>query len=126
MILLVAWGGYRVFIYYKEIQEQRWVEKEESSGKNVEPSKLAGVPYNLETSLQHARTQGATSMKRWLEQFGSQIQDPRKAWIQLDYCTLIASEDPQEARAVYSEVKQRLREGSPVYPRLKQLQKSFE
>ena len=34
--------------------------------------------------------------------------------------------DPQKAKAVFADVKQRVRENSPVYPRLKQLERSFE
>lgn len=126
MILLVAWGGYKVFTYYKQVEEQRWIEKEQASGKGIDPSKLAGVPYQLESSLQQAQSRGAAGLGQWLDLHGNQIRDPRKAWIQLDYCTLLASDDPQKAKAVYADVKSRLRESSLVYPRLRQLQKSFE
>lgn len=126
MILLVVWGGYRIVVYYKEVQEQRWMEKEEASGKNIDPRKLPGVPYELEASLQQAQNRGADGMQQWLELYGNQIRDPRKAWIQLDYCTLLASDDPQQAKVVYDAVKLRLREDSPVYPRLRQLARSFE
>jgi hypothetical protein len=126
MILLVLWGGYKIFVYYKDVEQQRWQEKEAASGKNIDPAKLPGVPYELEASLQQAQTRGADAMKQWLATFGHRIQDPRKAWIQLDYCSQLARENPQEAKAVYAAVKQRLGENSPVYPRLKQMQKSFE
>jgi hypothetical protein len=126
MILLVLWGGYRIVVYYKHVQEQRWAEKAQASGEGIDPSQLAGLPYQLQPSLTQAEAQGAEAMKTWLQLYGNQLSDPRKAWIQLDYCTLIAREDPQEAKAVYAAVKKRLREDSPVYPRLKQLQKSFD
>lgn len=126
MILVVVWGGYRIVTYYKDVQEQRWQEEEEASGKNIDPSRLDGVPYQLEQGLKQAQTRGKKAIGQWLEHYGNRIRDPRKAWIQLDYCTMIASDDPQQAKAIYHEVKQRLHQESPVYPRLKQLEKSFE
>jgi hypothetical protein len=54
------------------------------------------------------------------------IQDPRKAWIELDYCVVLARENPKEARRIFDQVKQRIRPDSPVYPRIKQLEPTFE
>jgi hypothetical protein len=56
---------------------------------------------------------------------GQSVEDPRKAWIELDYCVAVAREDPAEARRVFA------REGaagpsSPVWPRMKQLEKTYE
>ena len=126
MILLVGWIGYKVFLYYKDVQQQRWHEKEQVSGKGVDPTALTGLPSPLEEPLSRAQAQGAAALKKWLDTYGSQIQDPRKAWIELDYCTLVARDNPQEARAAYAGVKSRLKENSPVYPRMKQLEKSFD
>jgi len=125
MILLLVWGGYRMFSYYKEVNEQRWHEKEKTTGKGVDPSNLPGVPYELDASLRAAQSQGAGALKKWLDTYGKQVQDPRKAWIQLDYCQNVFRDNPQEARAVFAAVRERLRESSPVYPRMKQLEKSF-
>lgn len=126
LILLVVWGAYRMFSYYKEVQEKRWIEQEQATAEGVDPETLDGVPRALLSSLRNAEAQGAAALGQWLETNGNYIRDPRKAWIQLDYCTLIAREDPQEAKAVFADVERRLREDSPVYPRLKQLQRSFE
>lgn len=126
MILLVAWGGYKIFTYYQEVSAQGYAEKEKATGKGVDPTRLEGVPYNLEGSLRHAQSQGPAALKKWLDNYGSQIADPRKAWIQLDYCTMVARDNPQEAREAHAAVKKRLRENSPVYPRMKQLEKSFD
>jgi len=124
--LLLVWGGYKIVAYYKHVEQQRWLKEEEAAGKNVDPGKLDGVPYQLQSSLTRAEAGGAESMKNWLQLYGNQISDPRKAWIQLDYCKLVARDNPQEARALFAAVKQRLTEDSPVYPRMKQLEKSFE
>lgn len=126
MILVLVWGGYRIVTYYKQVQEERFLEKESASGKNIEPTQLEGMPSQLERSLEQAQSRGSDALREWLQLNGHQLRDPRKAWIELDYCTLVASDDPQEAKAVYEAVKQRLHETSPVYPRLRLLQKSFE
>jgi len=125
IVLLVVWGGYKVVKYYKEVDARRYQE-EQVTGRNLDPTQLAGMPQQLEESLNLAQNQGAAAMREWLATYGAQIRDPRKAWIQLDYCKMIFREDPQEARAVYVSVKDRLTESSPVYPRMKELEKTFD
>ena len=93
---------------------------------NFDPTKLDGVPYHLQEPLRRAEAQGTEALGEWLEAYGNQIQDPRKAWLQLDYCTLVARDDPQEARRIFQQVRQRVDEDSPVYPRLMQLRNTFE
>ena len=65
-------------------------------------------------------------MRAWLKTHGAQLQDPRKAWIELDFCVAITREDPAEARRIFKSVKERLQPTSPVWPRVKQLEKSYE
>lgn len=125
IIVAVLWMGYRFFTYYQEFSAQRYAEEQQAAGKDVDPARLPGVPYQLEQSLTAARNQGPGAFKQWLATYDTQIQDPRKAWLQLDYCTMIARNNPQEAKAVFQSVKGRLRDSSPVYPRLKQLDRSF-
>ena len=122
-VVLALWMGYRFYNYYQEVSAQRYEQKQQASR---DPGSLPGVPYQLETGLKAAQIQGASGLKQWLRIYGDQIQDPRKASIQLDYCTLVARHNPQEAKAVFNTVKERLKENSPVYPRLKQLEKSFD
>jgi len=54
------------------------------------------------------------------------VQDPRKAWIELDYCVMVAREDPAEAKRVFRDVKARTAASSPVWPRIQKLQKTYE
>jgi hypothetical protein len=61
-----------------------------------------------------------------MKNYGRLVQDPRKAWIELDYCVLVSHEDLPEARRVFAEVKARTPESSPVWPRIKDLQKVYE
>jgi hypothetical protein len=90
------------------------------------PEQLPGMVSQLEPSLQAAKNQGAAAMKNWLKTYGYAIHDPRKAWIQLDYCLLLSRENPAEARRLFAEIKNRTPETSPVWRRIKQLEKTYE
>jgi len=54
------------------------------------------------------------------------VQDPRKAWIQLDYVLLLTRQNPQEAKRVFNEVKDRTLPNSPVWPRIQSMEKSYQ
>lgn len=54
------------------------------------------------------------------------VADPRLASIELDYVVLVAREDIAEARKVFAQVKQRTPPASLVYPRIKQLEKTYD
>jgi hypothetical protein len=44
----------------------------------------------------------------------------------LDYVVLVANDNPAEARKTFIRVKQRVPRESPVYPRVKQLEKAYQ
>jgi len=90
------------------------------------PSALPGLPANLEFSLQTAQKQGPAGLKSWLKLYRGYVSDPRLAAIELDYLVLISSTNPQEARQVFASVRQRTPITSPIYPRIKQLEKSYQ
>jgi hypothetical protein len=54
------------------------------------------------------------------------VQDPRLAWIQLDFVELIGRDSPNEAREVFNAVKPRVGTNSPIYPRIEKLGKTFQ
>lgn len=125
IIVLVFYFGYRLFLYWEQVRDER--DLQEATAKAVvRPESLPGMPYQLEASLQAAQRQGVNIFRKWLETYGPRIEDPRKAWIELDYCLLLAREDPKEARRVFAEVRKRTPPSSPVYPRVKQLAKTYE
>lgn len=100
-----------------------------SGGRVVPPvnaDQLPGLPPKLEPSLQIALKQGARGLRIWLKNYRGYVQDPRLAWIELDYAVLVAQKDPAEAKRVFAEVKSRVAPGSPVYGRIKQLEKTYE
>jgi hypothetical protein len=65
-------------------------------------------------------------LKDFLSTYGNTVNDPRLAAIELDYAVLVAPSNPSEARRVFAKVKGRLQENSPVYDRMKRLEKTYE
>ena len=65
-------------------------------------------------------------MHDFLAAHGDKIADPRKAWIELDYVVLLAQSSPGAARQKFQEVKSRVQPDSPVYGRVRQLEKTYE
>jgi len=90
------------------------------------PAVLPGLPASLESSLQTAQKQGAASLKTWLKNYRSYVTDPRLAAIELDYVVLVSPGNPQEAKQVFAAVKQRTPTNSLAYPRIKQLEKTYQ
>ncbi len=130
IILLVLWGGWELFFYWERVKNEQETQKKQEAAALVVGENLPGMPYlnsqNLEQSLRKAQSDGAGAMRAWLKAYGNQVQDPRKAWIQLDYCLLLAREDPAEARRVFAEVKARTPQTSPVWSRIKQMEKTYQ
>jgi hypothetical protein len=92
----------------------------------VNPDSLQGFPPGYDASLRAAQQQGAAALGNWLKVYGPAVQDPRKAWIQLDYVLLITRDNPQEAKRIFNEVKDRTPPSSPVWPRVHDLEKSYQ
>jgi hypothetical protein len=130
IIVVVLYAGWHLFLYWEQVKNEEENTKKQAAAARVVGDQLPGLPYNLDASLraaqQAAQTQGAPALRNWLKAFDKQVEDPRKAWIELDYCVLVAKEDPAEARRVFAEVKKRVPPSSPVWPRIKQLEKSYE
>jgi hypothetical protein len=126
IIAVVLYGGWQLFLYYDRVKSEDEQAQKKAAVENVSPQQLPGMPYQLETSLEGAQKQGAAGLRNWLKTYGPSIQDPRKAWIQLDYCVQVSREDPAEARRVFAEVKSRTPDSSPVWKRIKQLEKTYE
>jgi hypothetical protein len=87
---------------------------------------LEGMPPNLEAALEAAGKQGAAGLRNFLALHGRSIRDPRLADIELDYVVLLIRQDPVEARRVFNAIKARVLTSSPVYPRIKKLESTFQ
>jgi hypothetical protein len=126
IILAALYGGWELFFYWERVKNEQETHQKEAAAAIVVGENLSGVPQPLEATLKAAEAQGAAGLRNWLKTYSRSIQDPRKAWIELDYCLLISRENPSEAKRLFAEVKNRTPESSPVWPRIKKLEKAYE
>lgn len=123
IIVIVLFAGWKLFEFWEKTKNEEDAARQQTV---VTEDQLPGLPYQLAMSLAKARSAGATGLKSWLAAYGQQVKDPRKAWIELDYCLLISRDDLPEARRVFAGVKARTPQSSPVWPRIKSLEKTYE
>ena len=126
IVVAVALGGWQLFEYWERVDNEKFEAQKHAASSVVNPENLPGLPQGYDTSLRAAQQQGAAGLANWLKVWGPGVQDPRKAWIQLDYVLLIARDNPQEAKRIFTEVKDRTPPSSPVWPRVHDLEKSFQ
>jgi hypothetical protein len=130
LIIGAIWGGKQLFNYWETVRAKK--ETEDRGGAPppapapAASAVLTGLPANLEASFQAAQKQGVAGLKNWLNLYRPYVSDPRLAAIELDYIVLISSTNPQEARRLFAVVKQRTPTNSPVYPRIKQLERTYQ
>ena len=125
IIILALFGAWEFFLYWERIKNEDESKQKQEAAAAVVGDQLPGVPQKLEQSLQ-AASKSPAGLKAWLKANDRYIQDPRKALIQLDYCVLVSREDLPEARRVFGEVKDRTPPSSPVWPRIQQLEKTYQ
>jgi hypothetical protein len=125
IIVVVIYCGWQLFQYWEKIDNEEATKRREAAAQ-LNPATLPGVPQELEQSYQNAQQQGVTAMRNWLKNHDKVLQDPRKAWIELDFCVAITRDDPAEARRIFKAVKDRTPQNSPIQPRLKQLESSYQ
>jgi hypothetical protein len=126
IIVAVLYGGWELFLYWDRVKNEEQTAQKQAAAAVISGDQLPGVPYTMEPSLHTAEQQGPVALKNWLKTYDKVIADPRKAWLELDYCVEIAKEDPAEARRTFAEVKKRTPPSSPVWPRIKRLEKTYE
>jgi len=126
IVVVVCLIGWQMFVYWDKFNHEEENQRKEASLTATQLQNLPGLPPNLDQSLHTAQSQGEKALGTWLKNYGSMVQDPRKAWIELDYCVALARENPSEARRVFAEVKARTRPSSPVWPRVKALEKTYK
>ena len=130
LIIGAIWGGKRLYNYWETVKVKKETEDRGGAPPPVNAAAasavLPGLPANLEASLQAAQKLGVAGLKNWLTLYGPYVSDPRLAAIELDYIVLISSTNPQESRRLFSLVKQRTPTNSPVYPRVKRLEKTYQ
>lgn len=126
LVVLAIFVGYRLFLYWDKVSsEEDLRQAEEAKRRIVDPNALTGLPWELSDSLNQAVKNGA-SLRAWLKANQTRVQDPRLAWIQLDFVELIGRDSPNEARDVFNAVKPRIPTNSPIYARIQRLEKTFQ
>lgn len=126
ILLAVLFGGWELFFYWEKVKNEEETQKKQSAAAIVAGEQLPGMPEELQPALKAAESRGPEGLKNFLKTYGRRIQDPRKAWIELDYCLMITREDPSEARRLFADVKKRMDPTSPVWPRIKKLERTYE
>jgi hypothetical protein len=126
--LIVALGAYKIYEHWTYVSEQNSLEQKATAGPDVDPRRLPGLPWQLDAKLSEAQQAGPEAFKRFVEQLRKypDVKDPRLAWIELDYVVLISSTDPLKAKQIFYDVKKRTPEDSPIYPRIRQLSKTYD
>lgn len=123
IVLLLIYGGYKLILYWDKVSREKDNPKVELTG-----DALPGMSSKLYQSYQQAVKGGSPVLRKWLEQNANNpdLQDPRKAWIQLDFVVMLGREGQlAEAKRLFSEVKARLEASSPVYPRVQKLAATY-
>ena len=126
VVALLGFVGYKVWEYWTQTEGDKPAAG--STATQVQPESLPGLPNQLESRLQEAKSRGPDTFKEFIDSIKKSplVKDPRLAWIELDYVVMIASRDPAEAKRLFAKIKERTPPGSPVYPRIKSLEKTFE
>jgi hypothetical protein len=127
IIVLLLFGAYHLVMYYDKVKNEKESEEKQAVSARFLGDSLPGMPTTqLEHSYRAAEKEGAAGLGRWLKAYGENVQDPRRGWIELDYCVMIARDNPAEARRIFADVKQRTPAASPLMPRIKELSKTYE
>lgn len=123
--IILAWVGWSIFTYYREIAARQETEQRAAVGADIDPAQLPGLPPELHQSLDSAQRRGTAALGEFLAAHSQRIQDPRRAWIELDYSIGLFRKNPREAKRVFAAVKTRTSTNSIVYPRIRQLERTF-
>ena len=119
-------GAWQIYQFLEKTEATRQATVAPGAGTVSNGDELPGLPPKLRPALQAAQERGIVGLRDFLAAHGKEVADPRLAWIELDYVVVVAQSDPAAARKVFAQVKARLTPNSPVYSRMKQLEKTYE
>ena len=128
VILFVVMGAYKLFDYWDQTSQDQEVTKRAADGSDIQESMLPGMPYQLEQKYGQAKQKGPSAVKEFLDAYGKapKFEDPRKAWVQLDYVVMIMGSDPVEAKTIFLDVQSRIRTNAPIYRRIRSMEHTFK
>lgn len=124
ILAIASFGGWLIYQEWLSVSTKK--KPVEAVAPAINGSQLPGMDWALESILADAQRRGASGMKDFLKRYGKKVQDPRLAWIELDYVVLVSREDIVEARLTFNKVKERVTAESPVYPRVQQLADTYK
>lgn len=125
IICALSFVGIKLYEQWEITKENEKAEFNKSTPQILD-YQLPGMESSLEGALEVAKKKGASGLRDFLTRYGKTIKDPRLAAIELDYVVLVARDNIVEARKAFARVKQRTSPSSPIYPRIKQLEKTYE
>lgn len=125
-IAIAIFIGVKVYQHYETIKNEEQTIIESQPGPITRGDQLQGMPDSLMASYQAAEQEGLPAMRAWMQTYGAMVQDPRKGWIELEIAVRTFRENPAEARRTFTSVKERTPPDSPLQPKIKQLQATFE
>ena len=125
IILVAGYIGYLMFKQWDKARLEHAGQKPEQAAALASGDSLAGMPYQLDASYRAAKTSGAANFRAWFTANEKLLADPRKAWIELELCIAMTRDNPAEAKKIYAAVKGRVPPSSPVYGKVKELEKTF-
>lgn len=126
IFLIIGYVGYLLFQQWDKARMEHDGQAKDESAAMIQGDSLTGLPTALETSYRNAKSGGSSVFQKWFAANERVITDPRKAWIELELCVAMTRSSPAEAKRIYDNVKSRVPPSSPVWPRLKELEKTFE
>jgi hypothetical protein len=127
VIVLLGFGAFKLWEYWDQTEREKAI-AQRTAGGAVDPRTIQGLPSQLEPQLEEAKQRGPEAFKQFIDNIkrSSLVRDPRLAWIELDYVVMLSGKDPVEAKRLFRKIKQRVEPDSPVYPRIKSLERTFE
>jgi hypothetical protein len=125
IIVVVGYLAYLLFLQWQKAENEHAGRRTEAAAAVVNGDALPGMPYQLDPAYRTAKSRGAAAFQAWYVANERQLADPRKAWIQLELCRMMARENPAEAKKIFAEVQSRVPPSSPVWPQVKELEKTF-
>lgn len=128
IIVAFIFGLKSLLNYYGDVEQKSGeAKKTQTAPTQLRGEDLPGMENaNFENSYQEAARKGPVAVKEWLGLYRNFVKDPRLAWIELDYAVMVSQTNPKEAKEVFQSVKSRVTPSSPVYERVKKLEKTYE
>ena len=126
IVLVAAYVAYLLFQQWDKARLEHEGKKKIEAAAVITGESLPGMRQELETALRAAKDKGPAAFRTWFTANEKSLTDPRKAWIELELCVAMSRENPSEAKKIFAAVKSRVPPSSPVWPKMKEMEKTFE